>query len=113
MRPVQHEPTRALIRDLANASSRLDALFSEFVWEEDGWVAYLTPVPPHGSIPVVLGTEEFDIGFDMLLAFWDQQVLQHANKIYSRVDLRFDSKVVVEERPREGYAIDTTNNNNE
>lgn len=113
MRPIEHEPTRMLVRDLAEASVRLDALVSEFVWEQDGWVVHLTPAPPHGSIPVVLGRDRFTDRFDMLLAFWDQQVLQHANKIYDRVDLRFDSQVVVEERPREGYAIDTTNNNNE
>ena len=113
MRPLEHEPTRALIRDLASAPNRLDALFSEFVWGADGWTAHLTPAPPHGSIPVVLGEDGFDQKFDMLLAFWDQQVLQHANKVFDRVDLRFDSQVVVEERPRVGYAIDTTNNNNE
>jgi cell division protein FtsQ len=113
MRPVQHEPTRRLLRELGAASDRLDALFSEFVWDGDGWTVHLTPAPPHGSIPVVLGAEGFALKFDMLLAFWDQQVLQHANKIFDRVDLRFDSQVVVEERPRQGYAIDTTNNNNE
>jgi len=113
MRPVQHEPTRRLLRELGSTSARLDALFSEFVWTDEGWTVHLTPAPPHGSIPVVLGTDGFDSKFDVLLAFWDQQVLQHANKTYDRVDLRFDSQVVVEERPREGYAIDTTNNNNE
>lgn len=113
MRPVQHEPTRRLLHELGSTSARLDALFSEFVWTDEGWTVHVTPVPPHGSIPVVLGQDGFASKFDVLLAFWDQEVLQHANTVYDRVDLRFDSQVVVEERPREGYAIDTTNNNNE
>ena len=113
MQPLAHEPTRALIRDLDRADNRLDALFSEFVWGSDGWTVHLTPAPPHGSIPALLGESAYAAKFDMLLRFWDQQVLQHANKIYRRVDFRFDSQVVVEERPRPGYANDSTNNNNE
>lgn len=113
MRPLAHEPTRELIRALDQASNRMDALFSEFVWGADGWTVHLTPAPPHGSIPALLGESDFDVGFDKLLLFWDQQVLQHANKTFDRVDLRFDSQVVVEERPRPGYANDSTNNNNE
>ena len=113
MRPLEHEPTRELIRSLDRASSRMDALFSEFVWGPDGWTVHLTPAPPHESIPALLGKSRYDAGFDKLLAFWDQQVLQHANKTYERVDLRFDSQVVVKESPRAGYANDLTNNNNE
>jgi cell division protein FtsQ len=113
MQPLAHGPTRELIRDLDNAGRRMDALFSEFVWGADGWTVHLTPAPPHGSIPALLGEFGYAAKFEVLLGFWDQQVLQYANKIYDRVDLRFDSQVVVEERPRPGYANGLTNNNNE
>ncbi len=113
MQPVNHEPTRQLIRDLSSASSRMDALFSEFVWGEEGWTVHLTPAPPHGSIPAVLGEDDFAHRFDKLLMFWDQQVLQHADKQYERLDLRFDGQVVVQESPRPGYTNDLTNNTNE
>lgn len=113
MQPLGHAPTRDLITSLATVNSRMDALFSEFVWSSEGWTVHLTPAPPHGSIPVVLGKSDYASKFDMLLGFWDQEVIQHANKVFERVDLRFDSQVVVQERPRPGYANDLTSKNNE
>ena len=113
MRPIENPSTRALIASIAAASPRMDALFSEFIWTDEGWELRLTPVPPHEGIRVRVGHAGFDTTFDRLLAFWDQEVLQHRNKIYDLIDLRFDSQIIVEERPRPGYPSEPTSNNNE
>lgn len=100
MRVVEHPSTRELLGAIASAGQRLDALFSEFVYDEREWVLRLTPVTPHEGIPVLLGGSGFAPKFLLLLHFWDLEVLQHQNKIYDRIDLRFDGQVIAEERPR-------------
>ncbi|MDA0378470.1 MAG: FtsQ-type POTRA domain-containing protein [Bacteroidetes bacterium] len=100
MRPLEQTSTRELLSAIGSASQRLDALFSEFVYQGGEWELRLTPVAPHGGIRVQFGASGFARDFDRLLAFWDQQVLQHQNKIYDRIDLRFDSQIIVEERSR-------------
>lgn len=100
MRPVEHASSRELFAALASASERVDALFSEFLFTDREWELRLTPVAPHDAIPVQLGSNGFARKFEKLLRFWDEEVLQHQNKIYDRIDLRFDGQIIAEERPR-------------
>jgi cell division protein FtsQ len=113
MRPVEHVSTRELLTAIATAPERLDALFSEFVLDDGEWILRLTPVAPHDGIPVQLGRNGFAPKFIALLRFWDQEVLQHQNKIYDRIDLRFDGQIIAEEQLREESAPESTSNNNE
>lgn len=113
MRPLERESTRELVAAVAAASNRMDALFSEFVFEGGEWTMRLTPAPPHDGIRVLLGASGFAHNFERLLAFWDQEVLQHQNKIFDVIDLRFDSQIIAQERVRPGYEPAPTNNNDE
>lgn len=113
MRPVEHASTRELLTAIATASERMDALFSEFVFADGEWVLRLIPAAPHDGIPVQLGKSGFAQKFLRLLRFWDQEVLQHQNKIYDRIDLRFDGQIIAEEQLRKEVAPQSTSNNNE
>lgn len=113
MRPVEDASTRELLSAIATAPERMDALFSEFVYLDGEWELRLTPVAPHDGIPVQLGRSGFAPKFIQLLGFWDQQVLQHQNKIYDRIDLRFDGQIIVEEQLREEDAPESTSKNHE
>lgn len=99
MKPIEDPSTLELLRSLARASQEMDALFSEFIRTDSGWELRTTPVAGHDSIPVLLGESGFGRKFQMLQGFWNEQVLQHRNKEYTLIDLRFDSQIVVREQP--------------
>jgi len=113
MHPVEDDALRTLVRDLASLPPEQDALISEFVRSEEGWKLWITPIEPHGSLDALLGVDNVAGQMDKLQAFWEAQVLQHANQIFEGIDLRFDSRVNVRITPRPGYEPDSTNNSNE
>ena len=98
MKPIMDPSTRELLRALAGTSEEMDALFSEFIRVDSGWELRTTPVAGHHSIPVLLGASDFALKFQMLQGFWNEQVLQHRNKEFILIDLRFDSQIVVREQ---------------
>lgn len=89
--------------DLVGALPELDedthALISELEVRAPGdlWL-HVSPVEPHGSIPVRLGQGEYLEKLTRLAAFWEQAVLTQPDKRFMTIDLRFDSQVVTNEK---------------
>ena len=100
MRPIEHGSTLELLDTLSRLPSDTDAMISEFMRTSSGWDLRLTPVGSGTSIAVRLGHDDFENKFRELKAFWDAEVLQHQNKHFELIDLRFDSQIVVRERLR-------------
>jgi len=100
MQRIEHESTLELLDTISRLPSNMDAMISEFIRTNEGWDLRLSPAGSGTSIPVRLGHDDFEDKFRQLKAFWDAEVLQHQNKHFELIDLRFDSQIVVRERLR-------------
>ena len=101
VRPLQDEQMRTLLVALADADDQTDALISELEVQRSGEVVLrTTPVGARGSIPVWLGRTGFAEKLTRLRAFWHQAVLPQPDKIFTLIDLRFDSQIVTREDAR-------------
>ena len=98
VRPLQDERMRALLAALADADAETDALVSELEVKRSGEVVlHTTSIGARGSIPVWLGHDDFAEKLARLHAFWYQAVLPQPGKIFTLIDLRFDSQIVTRE----------------
>ncbi len=99
MRPLEDRQVRALLAALAALKPSERALIAEIVRTPQGefWL-YTTPAAGQRSIPVRLGTEDFDRRLRRLVAFWHQAVLTQPHKTFSSIDLRFANQIVVREQ---------------
>jgi cell division protein FtsQ len=98
--PIQDRVLGEMLYTLPVISQQSDALLSELRRVDTGFELRTTPAGKHGSIPVLLGDTEFASKFQLLEAFWEQEVLRHQDIVYASIDLRFNSQVVTKQGPR-------------
>lgn len=86
---------REFLRVLADDLSGAGDMISEVKLISQKIELRLEPVGNHGAVPVMLGSSEFEEKFERLHAFWYQVMLPGQEQDFGRIDLRYDSQIVV------------------
>ena len=104
VQPVENPSVQALLKALAESDPEAVLLISELEITPEGEVeGWLTPLQAgRPSIPVQFGYADFGEKLQRLRAFWRQAVQTRPDRLFEKIDLRFDGQVVtVEEQPDE------------
>ena len=99
--PLTDEVVREMLFELPEISPNADVLISELERVESGFKVRTTPTGLHESIPVWMGSSDFRSRFQLLQAFWEQEVSLRQDLEFASIDLRFNSQVVTKQQPRQ------------
>ena len=99
VQPVENPSVQALLEALAKSDPEAVLLISELEITPEGEVeGWLTPLQAgRPSIPVQFGYTDFGEKLQRLRAFWRQAVQTRPDRLFEKIDLRFDGQVVTVE----------------